>query len=111
MDSKLSKRALKLSYFTIIYNIAEGILSIFAGLIAGSISFVWFGLDSAVESLSAVVVAWRFRKHGKIDKREEEEVEERAFEISDFGESKIEIFDNFEIYWIYFFYSGNLCAI
>lgn len=78
MDSKLSKRALNLAYFTIIYNIIEGILSIFAGLIAGSISLVGFGLDSAVESLSAIVVAWRFRKHGKIDEHEEEEIEERA---------------------------------
>lgn len=97
MGPKLSKRALKhfmfgasksliskalnLSYFTIIYNIAEGILSIFAGLIAGSISIVGFGLDSAVESLSAIIFAWRFIKHGKIDE-DEEEVEERTLEIS-----------------------------
>lgn len=78
MDPKLYKRALNLSYFTIIYNIAEGILSIFAGLIAGSISLVGFGLDSAVESLSAIVIAWRFRKHGQIDEIEEKEIEERA---------------------------------
>ncbi len=32
MNAKLTKRALKLSYFTIIYNIAEGILAIFADL-------------------------------------------------------------------------------
>lgn len=78
MNSKLSKRALNLAYFTIIYNIAEGILSIFAGLIAGNISLVGFGLDSAVESLSAIVIAWRFRKHGKINEDDEKEIEERA---------------------------------
>ncbi|MBI5679972.1 MAG: cation transporter [Methanobacterium sp.] len=78
MNSKLSKRALNLSYFTIIYNIAEGILSIFAGLTAGSISLIGFGLDSAVESLSAMVITWRFRKHGKISELEEEKVEKRA---------------------------------
>jgi hypothetical protein len=92
MDSKLTKRALNLSYFTIIYNITEGILSIFAGLIARSIYLVGFGLDSAVESLSAVVFAWRFRKHGEINEDEEKEIEKRAFEISDFGESKIKDF-------------------
>ena len=78
MNSKLQKRALNLSYFTIIYNIAEGILSIFAGLLAGSISLVGFGLDSFVESLSAVVMVWRFKKHGKISENEEKEVEKRA---------------------------------
>jgi divalent metal cation (Fe/Co/Zn/Cd) transporter len=78
LDNKLSKRALNLAYFTIVYNVAEGILSIFAGLTAGSISLVGFGLDSAVESLSAAVIAWRFRKQGKISKIEEEKIEKRA---------------------------------
>ena len=89
MGSKLNKKALNLSYFTIIYNIAEGILSIFAGLIAGSVSLVGFGLDSAVESSSAVIMVWRFKKSGKIEEYEEEDIEKRALEISDFGASKI----------------------
>ncbi|WP_414470497.1 cation diffusion facilitator family transporter [Methanobacterium sp. ACI-7] len=78
MDSKLSKRALNLAYFTIIYNVLEGILSIFAGLSAGSISLIGFGLDSAVESLSAAVIAWRFRKQNNISKDEEERIEKNA---------------------------------
>jgi divalent metal cation (Fe/Co/Zn/Cd) transporter len=51
MDSRLHKRALSLSYFTVGYNISEGIVSILAGLLAGSIALVGFGLDSFVESL------------------------------------------------------------
>lgn len=78
MNSKLNKKALNLSYFTIIYNIAEGLISIFAGLIAGSVSLVGFGLDSAVESSSAVIMVWRFRKSGKIEEFEEEDIEKRA---------------------------------
>ncbi len=78
MESKLYKRALNLSYFTIIYNIAEGILSIFAGLIAGSTSLLGFGLDSVVESFSATILVWRFRKSGKISDNEEEEIEKKA---------------------------------
>lgn len=78
MNSQLTKRALKLSYFTIIYNIAEGIISIFAGFIAGSLSLVGFGLDSAVESFSAVIMVWRFKKSGEIEEFEEEEIEKRA---------------------------------
>lgn len=78
MNSKLSKRALNLAYFTIIYNVLEGILSIFAGLSAGSISLIGFGLDSAVESLSAAVIAWRFKKQSNISKYEEERIEKSA---------------------------------
>lgn len=78
MNSKLNKKALNLSYFTIIYNIIEGLLSIFAGLIAGSVSLVGFGLDSAVESSSAVIMVWRFKKTGKIEEYEEEEIEKKA---------------------------------
>jgi divalent metal cation (Fe/Co/Zn/Cd) transporter len=79
LNAKLIKRALKLSYFTIIYNIAEGILAIFAGLISGSISLIGFGLDSAVESFSAVIMVWRFKKSGEIEEsEEEEEIEKRA---------------------------------
>ncbi|MBM4241405.1 MAG: hypothetical protein FJ150_07080 [Euryarchaeota archaeon] len=77
MKSELEKRALNLSYFTIIYNIAEGILSLFAGILAGSISLVGFGMDSAVESLSGIILVWRFRRHG-ISDEEEEEVEKKA---------------------------------
>ncbi len=75
----LSKKALLLSYFTVGYNILEGVVSILAGLLAGgSIALVGFGLDSFVESLSGGVMIWRFRKHGKISEEEEEKVERRA---------------------------------
>jgi len=78
VESNLYKRALNLSYFTVVYNIIEGILSIFAGLIAGSTSLLGFGLDSVVESFSATILVWRFRKTGKISDVEEEEIEKRA---------------------------------
>lgn len=78
MSTELHKRALLLSYLTVGYNILEGILSIFAGLLTGSIALIGFGLDSFVESLSGSVMIWRFRKHGRISIEEEERVEERA---------------------------------
>ena len=78
MDSGLHKKALSLSYFTVGYNILEGIVSILAGLLAGSIALVGFGLDSFVESLSGSVMIWRLRKHGKISEEEEEKVEKKA---------------------------------
>lgn len=71
MSSKLHKRALLLSYFTVGYNILEGLVSVFAGLLAGSIALVGFGLDSFVESSSGTVMIWRFRRIGKHQKRKE----------------------------------------
>jgi divalent metal cation (Fe/Co/Zn/Cd) transporter len=78
MNSRLHEKALWLSYFTVGYNILEGILSILAGSLAGSIALIGFGLDSFVESLSGSVMIWRFRKSGKISEEEEEKVERRA---------------------------------
>ena len=78
----LSKKALMLSYFTVGYNIIEGILSISAGILAGgSIALVGFGLDSFVESLSGGVMIWRFRKHGKLSETEEEKIEKKAVKL------------------------------
>ncbi len=78
MTARLHKKALWLSYFTVGYNILEGILSIFAGSLAGSIALIGFGLDSFVESLSGSVMIWRFKKSGKISEEEEEKIERRA---------------------------------
>lgn len=38
----------------------EGTVGVAAGLIAGSIGLVGFGLDSAIEGLASVIVVWRF---------------------------------------------------
>ncbi len=78
MDARLYRRALSLSYFTVGYNISEGILSLLVGLLADSIALVGFGLDSFAESLSGGVMVWRLRKHGKISEEEEEKVEKKA---------------------------------
>ncbi|MGY8879183.1 MAG: hypothetical protein ACKVKV_00745 [Dehalococcoidia bacterium] len=45
--------------FTIIYNIAEGVVAIWAGIAAGSISLVAFGADSYLEVAAASVVYCR----------------------------------------------------
>jgi cation diffusion facilitator family transporter len=75
---KFIKRALILSYLTIGYNVLEGIISIIAGLIAGSIALLGFGLDSFIESLSGGVMVWRFSQGGKRSQEEEEKIEKRA---------------------------------
>lgn len=76
--SRLYRRALILSYFTVGYNVLEGVVSVFAGWLAKSIALVGFGLDSFVESLSGGVMVWRFSRQGKLTQNEEEAVERRA---------------------------------
>lgn len=74
----LKKRALLLEYFTVGYNVIEGVLSILAGYLAGSPALIGFGLDSAIESLSGGVLIWRLRVHGTVSQDEEERIEKKA---------------------------------
>lgn len=78
----LKKKALMLSYFTVGYNIIEGVVSIIAGILAsGSIALIGFGLDSFIESLSGGIMIWRFGKHGKVSEEDEDKIEKRATKL------------------------------
>lgn len=57
--SRLMVLARRLAWFTIFYNLLEGALSVYFGLEEGAASLVAFGLDSFIESASAVVVLWQ----------------------------------------------------
>ncbi len=81
VPDNLHKKALYLSYFTVGYNILEGAVSIFAGILAGSIALLGFGLDSIVESLSGGVMIWRFRHQKELTEEEEEKREKRAAKL------------------------------
>ena len=72
------KRGLRLEYFTVVYNILEAIASIVFGSIANSIALIGFGLDSVAELLSALILIWRLRQHGKVSEEAEERIEKRA---------------------------------
>ena len=74
---KLYKKGLWLEYFTVGYNILEGLVSIGSGIVAGSIALVGFGLDSFIESLSGVVLIWRLKNHSD-DEEKETKLEQRA---------------------------------
>lgn len=77
----LRRKALFLSYFTVGYNILEGLASLTAGFFSGSIALTGFGLDSFVESLSGMIMIWRFRKHGTLTIEEEEQTEQKAVRL------------------------------
>ena len=63
------KRGRKLEYFTIVYNSLEGIISIIAGLIAGSVSLIGFGIDSAIEVTSGTALLWRLNHEFNPERR------------------------------------------
>ncbi len=56
------RRALVLSYVTVIYNAIEGLVSVAFALLAGSPALLGFGIDSFVESMSGAVMIWRFSR-------------------------------------------------
>jgi cation diffusion facilitator family transporter len=60
----LHGRALWLEYFTVGWNVIEGVVAIGAGIIAGSVALVGFGVDSSIEIISALGLLWRLRKAG-----------------------------------------------
>jgi divalent metal cation (Fe/Co/Zn/Cd) transporter len=39
---------------------AEGAIAITAGLLAGSIALIGFGIDSAIEGFASIIIVWRF---------------------------------------------------
>ena len=58
----LVRRAIILESAIITYNLAEGVLAVAAGWIAGSVVLVGFGLDSAIEVSAAVVVLFHLTR-------------------------------------------------
>ena len=75
----LVRHGRRLEYFTIAYNSLEGLLSIAAGAIAGSVSLVGFGLDSLIEVTSGAALLWRL--HHDLDPERRERVELHTLRI------------------------------
>ena len=67
------RHGFRLQYFTIAYNSLEGLISITAGLFAGSVSLIGFGFDSLIEVTSGAAVLWRLRHDRDTARRERAE--------------------------------------
>lgn len=65
----LVRRGLFLNYLTIAYNAVEAVVSIAAGLVAGSVALVGFGVDSAIELTASGAAQWRLRADHQEGKR------------------------------------------
>jgi divalent metal cation (Fe/Co/Zn/Cd) transporter len=57
---RLARRAKLLSWASLGYMTVEGLVGVGAGIVAGSIALVGFGIDSAIEGFASVVIVWRF---------------------------------------------------
>jgi divalent metal cation (Fe/Co/Zn/Cd) transporter len=60
---QLGRRAQLLAAASVSYNLIEAVIAISAGLVAGSVALVGFGLDSIVEVSSGLIILWQFRHH------------------------------------------------
>jgi divalent metal cation (Fe/Co/Zn/Cd) transporter len=57
---QLAARVRLLSWLSLGAMSVEGVVAVLAGIMAGSIALVGFGLDSAIEGFASVIIIWRF---------------------------------------------------
>ncbi len=57
---RLAGRVKALSWFSLAYMTLEGGIAILAGVLAGSVALIGFGLDSAIEGFASAIIVWRF---------------------------------------------------
>ena len=69
----------RLQHLTIAWNSAECLISIGAGIVAGSIALVGFGFDSAIEVASSLAALWRLARDK--DETARERAERRTLRI------------------------------
>ena len=68
---------------TIGWNGAEGVIAIAAGLAAGSVSLIGFGLDSGIEVSAALILAWRLAQERRTGcKQEADQLAQRLIAVS-----------------------------
>jgi divalent metal cation (Fe/Co/Zn/Cd) transporter len=67
-------RGQRLEYLTIAWNGFEAAVALISGVIAGSVALIGFGLDSVIETTSAVVLLWRLRSDRETQQRERSEL-------------------------------------
>ena len=71
--TEVVRRGRRLEYFTVTWNALEGLVAVVAGLVAGSISLVGFGIDSFIEVTSGSVLLWRMSVDANVDDRDRNE--------------------------------------
>ncbi|MGZ8782951.1 MAG: cation transporter [Gaiellaceae bacterium] len=57
---RAARRARRLSWLSLAWMSAEGIVGVVAGVLAGSIALMAFGIQSFIEGLASLVIVWLF---------------------------------------------------
>jgi divalent metal cation (Fe/Co/Zn/Cd) transporter len=78
LRKRLGRRAQLLAGASVTYNIIEAIVAVTAGIAAGSVALVGFGLDSVVEVSSGLIILWQFQ-HRLPESREQQTLRLMAF--------------------------------
>ena len=60
----------KIEYLSIAWTTLEAVAGIIAGVLAGSVALIGFGVDSAIEVASSIVLLWRLSNHPHAEERE-----------------------------------------
>ena len=76
--TRLGRRAQLLAGASVAYNVVEAIIAVTAGIAAGSVALIGFGLDSIVEVSSGLIILWQFR-HRLPESRERQALRLMAF--------------------------------
>ena len=82
LEEKLYKRAYALSLFTIIYNLAEGIISMLLGYQDETLTLFGFGVDSFIEVMSGIGIAIMIQRIRRNPSSSKSEFEIRALKIT-----------------------------
>jgi divalent metal cation (Fe/Co/Zn/Cd) transporter len=78
---ELITKAFRLEWFTVAWMVIEATVAMGAGLTAGSLTLMAFGLDSVIELMSAGVLIWRLTVELRHGQRFSEDAERRASRI------------------------------
>lgn len=66
--ARLQRRALRLEYATILWNVGEAVFTVTLGIAAGSLALIAFGTDSVIEVFASSVVIWHVRPEHATDR-------------------------------------------
>jgi cation diffusion facilitator family transporter len=78
------RRAFLLEVLTVAWNLVEGLIAVIAGLLAGSVALLGFGIDSFIETASGTVVGYRMyaEMSGAADRERIERIEKTTSQIA-----------------------------
>jgi divalent metal cation (Fe/Co/Zn/Cd) transporter len=79
----LIRRVKLISWLSLAWMGAEAVIGVLAGVAAGSIALIGWGIDSTIEGVASLAIIWRFTGH-RIDSDEAEDVARKVVAVSFF---------------------------